>query len=245
MSHFPFLLRACAAGLLVLAATPVAADSYAERLRAFQAEQAASPSKFTAEDRATMARAGADLARALPDPGIKVGEIAPDFALPDAHGNTVRLADLLKNGPVVLVFYRGAWCPYCNLQLKAFRDALPQFKAAGAQLVAVTPQKPDRSLEQFKTEPPGFPVLSDLTSDTMKAYKLYFEVDAELAAVYRKNSLDLEAFNGEGRNVLPVAATFVIDQAGVVRAMQADTDYTKRMEPAEALAQLGELAPSR
>jgi peroxiredoxin len=114
-------------------------------------------------------------------------------------------------------------------------------KAAGAQLVAVTPQKPDRSLEQFKTDPPGFPVLSDLSSDVMKAYKLYFEVDPELAAVYRKNGLDLEAFNGEGR-VLPVAATFVFDPTGVVRAMQADTDYTKRMEPADALAAVRALA---
>lgn len=217
------------------------AGSYADALREFQSRQAAAPSKFSEADRATMKRAEEALARKLPAPGLPVGERAPDFTLPDANGQMVRLDAQLRQGPVVLVFYRGAWCPYCNMQLKAFRDALPELHARGAQLIAITPQKPDRSREQFKADPPGFSVLSDLSSETMKAYRLYFEVDPALVAVYRKVGLDLAAFNGEGREVLPVAATFVIDRAGVVRAMRADTDYRKRMEPSEVLDALDAL----
>jgi len=228
-----------AALLLSLAAPLHAAQpgDYQGALQEYQARTAAKPG-FSADEQAVMALAKAALAKTLPDPGIKVGERAPDFTLPNAFGQPVNLYDELEKGPVVLVFYRGAWCPFCNMHLHALRESLPRFQALGAQLIAVTPQTPDKSLEQFKAAPRGFDVLSDLDSTAMRAYRLLFEVDPDLAAVYRKHGLDLIEYNGPGRNVLPAPGTFVIDRDGIVRAMQADTDYTKRMEPADILRAL-------
>lgn len=232
------LLLSLAAPLGAAAAQP---GDYRSALQEHQARSADKPG-FTADERAVMARAREALAKALPDPGIQAGERAPDFTLPNAFGQQVSLHDELKKGPVVLVFYRGAWCPFCNLHLRALRESLPQFQALGAQLIAVTPQTPDKSLEQFKAAPREFEVLSDLDSDVMRAYRLYFEVDPDLAEVYRKHGLDLIEYNGPGRNVLPAPGTFVIDRNGIVRAMQADTDYTKRMEPADIIRALEMLA---
>ncbi len=130
---------------------PVA--SYQADLEAFQAERAAAGGPgFSAADRALMQQAGADLARAMPAPGLRIGELAPDFTLPNAKGEPVRLSERLTRGPVVLSFYRGAWCPYCNLQLRGLQQSLPAFKRLGAQLIAVTPQQPDRSLAQVEAD---------------------------------------------------------------------------------------------
>lgn len=211
-------------------------DSLRERIEVYQSHQ--DPDRLSAADRATMEKAQQELARRLPDPGLDVGERAPDFSIPNAFGKQVRLYRLLEQGPVVLTFYRGAWCPYCNLELKALRDALPEIKEQGALLVAVTPQQPDKSLKQITEDGYPFEILSDLDDTVMKAYNLYFEVSDELDAIYRKMGLNLEDFNGQGRRGLPVPGTFVIDQEGIVQAAFADVDYTKRMEPAEVVSVL-------
>ena len=180
----------------------------------------------------------------MPNPGLKVGDKAPDFSLPDAFEKQVRFADLLSEGPVVLTFYRGAWCPFCNLQLRGLQQTLPYIEQQGARLVAVTPQKPDKSREQVEKDGYPFEILSDLDDRVMKAYRLYFEVPPDLSEVYKRRlSLDLAEYNGEGRYVLPVPGTFVIDRDGVVRAAFADVDYRKRVEPAEILAALKSLGP--
>ncbi len=201
-----------------------------ERISAFEAQrQGAGPD---ARSRAIMEKAARDLAAAMPDPGLEVGSRAPDFSLPDAHGKRIRLADLLAEGPVIVTFYRGAWCPYCSLQLKALRESLPHLETYGAQLVAISPQTPDRSRAQVEKDDYPFHVLSDLDDSVMKAYNLYFELPEEVLALYKGNfDLDIEAYNGEGRHGLPVPGTFVLDQQGIVRAAFADTDYKKRMEP--------------
>lgn len=178
-----------------------------------------------------MKKADQSLANSLPDPGIKVGEKAPEFALKNAFGEEISLKEELKKGPVILVFYRGAWCPFCNMHLHVLQESLPQFEKYGAQLITITPQTPDKSAEQIGKDGYPFEVLSDLDSQVMKDYKLYFEIPDELVAVYKHVGLDIEAYNGKGRNVLPVPGSFVIDQSGIVRAMQARTDYKLRMEP--------------
>jgi len=142
----------------------------------------------------------------------------------------------------VLTFYHGAWCPYCNLQLRALQQSLPEIEARGAQLVAVTPQLPDKSREQVEDDGSAFEVLSDLDDRVMQAYDLYFEVPADLDAVYRERlGLDLAEYNGPDRRVLPVPATFVIDGDGVIRAAFADVDYRQRMEPAAIIAALDQV----
>jgi len=218
--------------------------SYEEARQNFEArrEQESKGPKLSPEDRLIMQQTGEELAARMPDPGLKVGDKAPDFNLPNAFGESVSLYEQLKQGPVVLVFYRGAWCPYCNLQLRTLQQALPAFEREGAQLITVTPQKPDKSLEQVKEDDYPFEILSDLDSAVMKVYNLYFEVPIELADVYRRNfGLDLADYNGDGRYVLPVPATYIIDRDGVIQAAAADVDYKERMEPAAIVETLQRL----
>jgi peroxiredoxin len=215
--------------------------SYADALATYEAGQ--KPGMLSEQDLAVMQRSTDELAEQMPDPGLKVGERAPDFTLPNAFGKPVSLSAQLARGPVVLSFYRGAWCPYCNLELKALHGALPHFERLGATLIAVTPQQPDKSLEQVKKDNYPFEILSDLDSTVMRDYRLYFTVPDELSNLYRDRfGLDLAVYNGPGRYELPVPGTFVIDTSGIVRAAFADTDYKRRMEPADIIAALQALA---
>jgi peroxiredoxin len=222
----------------------VPTQSYKEALADFTAASKKSKNSMAASDKAIMKRAKAALFASMPSPGIKIGEKAPNFVLNNAFGQSVSLHDELKKGPVVLVFYRGSWCPYCNLHLHVLQKNLPEFKKYGAQLITVTPQKPDRSAEQIKKDGYLFEVLSDLDSQVMKDYKLYFELGDELLTLYDKFNIDLEGYNGKGRNVLPIPGGFVIDQSGVVRAMQAQTDYKSRIEPAAIIEALKSIKAS-
>ena len=195
--------------------------------------------KLSESDMAVMKTAADDLAKAFPNPGLPLGSIAPDFTLKNAHGKTVSLSSYLKKGPVIVVFYRGAWCPYCNIHLHALLESEPTFKKYGASLLAVTPQTPDKSLGQVKKDKFPFEILSDLNYDVAKAYNLYFEITPELHAFYKsKFGLDIEAFNGKGRLGLPVPATFVLNQGGKIVALHAELDYKTRMEPADIVAAL-------
>ena len=215
--------------------------SYAQALDEFQSARYKNPNTplLSEADRLIMDQAAAELAVDMPKPGLKFGDKAPDFILPNAFGNPVRLSDELKKGPVVLSFYRGAWCPYCNLELRALHAALPHFKRYGAQLIAISPQIPGKSLAQIKKDGYPFEILSDLDSSVIKAYRLYFEVPEKISNVYRRNfGLDLAEYNGMARYVLPVPGTYVIDADSVVRAAYADTDYRKRMEPSDIIAAL-------
>ena len=204
---------------------------YKQSVEQYMEKSKKEKSSYPASDMAVMEKASKDLASSMPAPGIRVGEKAPDFVLNNALGKAVSLKDKLKQGPVVLVFYRGAWCPFCNMHLHVLQGNLPEFKKYGAQLITITPQTPDKSVEQFKEKGYPFEVLSDLDSQVMKDYRLYFELPADLVEVYKNHGLDIETFNGKGRNVLPVPGSFVIDTNGIVRAMFADTDHKKRMEP--------------
>lgn len=206
--------------------------SYAQAVEDFESSQPAA--KPSAEVTGIMKKSADDLAKAMPDPGLKVGQQAPGFSLPNARGKSISLSEELKKGPVILTFYRGAWCPYCNMQLHGLNKSLPHFRRFGAQLIAVTPQTPDKSLAQFKKDNFPFEVLSDLDSAVIKSYKLYFQVPKELSDLYINTfSLDIAAYNGKGRYELPVPGTYVIDRKGVIRAAFADTDYKERMEPAD------------
>jgi peroxiredoxin len=235
--YFSLLLLLAPAGI----AAAVELPSYQQSLDQYTKKAAHEKSPFSSSDMAVMEKAGKDLASSMPDPGIKVGEKAPDFVLNNALGKAVNLKDELQQGPVVLVFYRGAWCPFCNMHLHVLQQSLPEFKQYGAQLITITPQTPDKSIEQFKQKGYPFEVLSDLDNKVMKDYRLYFELPDDLVAVYKKHGLDIEAFNGEDRNVLPVPGSFVIDTGGVVRAMHADTDYKQRMEPSAIIEALKEI----
>jgi peroxiredoxin len=172
-------------------------------------------------------------------PGLAVGDTAPGFTLPSAAGNQVVLADLLAEGPVVVTFYRGEWCPYCNLQLRALQQSLPAITAAGATLVAISPQAPDQAMTMTEKHELAYPVLSDLDQSVSESYKVRFDVTGEL------EDLQVNVFqndpavqNADGRRSLPVPSTFVIDRTGVVRFAAVDADWRVRVEPADVIAAL-------
>jgi peroxiredoxin len=208
-------------------------------LRAFyEARQQQIP----AEIREIMRRAGQELADSgQADRALTVGTRAPRFALPTATGRTLSLDDLLAEGPVVLTFYRGAWCPYCNIALRALQQHHDAIAARGARLVAVSPQTPDESLSLTEKHALAFDVLSDLGSDTAKQYGLAFDLPDDLAAVYDKLGFDLQRVNAGHPRTLPLPATYVIDRDGTVRWAFVDTDYTRRAEPADIVAALDAL----
>jgi peroxiredoxin len=178
--------------------------------------------------------------------GLRVGEEAPDFDLPDATGKQVRLHDLLDHGPVVLSFQRGEWCPYCNLELHTWQGLLGEVTAAGAQLVAVSPQRPTNALSLSEKHELAFPVLSDVDQTAICGYRLRYELPAALKDVYANAfGVDLSVENADGNWTLTVPATFVVDQQRRIRFAYANTDWRVRAEPADVLAALRDAADSR
>jgi peroxiredoxin len=172
-------------------------------------------------------------------PGPAVGDVAPGFGLKDAVGNQVELADLLTEGPVVVTFYRGEWCPYCNLQLRALQEALPEITATGAALVAISPQAQDQGLTMTEKHELAFPVLGDVEQTVSEAYKVRFDVTGEL------EDLQVNVFqndpaqqNANGRRSLPVPSTFIIDRDGTVKFAYVEADWRVRVEPADVVAAL-------
>ncbi|MDF1825038.1 MAG: peroxiredoxin-like family protein [Verrucomicrobiales bacterium] len=170
---------------------------------------------------------------------IQEGEIAPDFTLPNASGTEITLSEKLKEGPVVLVWYRGGWCPYCNLQLAAYQKILPQIEELGAQMIAISPEVPDKSLTTTEKNGLRFEVLSDANLVVSKEYGLVFELTPEVEKYYSE-FFDMKEFNGAdaATNELPLAATYVIKPDGTVTWAFLDADYTKRAEPRDILAAL-------
>lgn len=185
---------------------------------------------------AMMEAATADLrASGVEARAVQVGASAPDVTLPDAMNRPVRLSDLWRRGPVVLIFYRGGWCPYCNLELRAWNEHLPSLKHLGAQLVAVSPQTPDNSLSTSQKNELAYPVLSDSELLATEAFGVGFELPPQLIDLYGRVGHDLPVLNGNGRWVLPVPATYVIDREGNVVFAHIEADYRERAEPALVL----------
>lgn len=173
---------------------------------------------------------------------LKVGDKAPNFKLPNAQGGKLELKDLLENNKAVVVsFYRGGWCIYCNLELNMLQGYLPEFRKAGAELVAVSPEQPDKTALTMSKHHLQFPVLSDKNNRTARKYHLVFKLAKELRPIYEKFGVDLREYNGNSKYELPVPATFVIDKSRTIRYVFADVDYTKRAEPAEILKVLKSL----
>lgn len=172
---------------------------------------------------------------------LGVGQRAPDFALPDIDGGTVRLSALLSNGPVVLTFYRGKWCPYCNTSLQGFQAELGEILDAGGYLVAVSPQAEIGSQEMAETNALSFPVLSDAGNRVSREYGLVYQVDASTQAQYEAVGIDLAEVNGVPAWELPVPATYVIARDGTVRAAFVEADYTQRADPRDVIAALRKL----
>jgi peroxiredoxin len=171
----------------------------------------------------------------------KVGDRAADFTLPNQLGRQVSLSEELQQGPVVLIFYRGEWCPYCNTMLRTYGLRAGDFSGRGARLVAVSPQTPDNSLTMAEKHSLEFPVLSDEGGAVIGTYGLKYDVEGQARELLTAVGNDVSKFNGEGGWILPAPAVFVIDREGVIRFARVNGDYTQRVEPDEALAALDSL----
>ncbi|MFD2541665.1 peroxiredoxin-like family protein [Lacinutrix gracilariae] len=170
---------------------------------------------------------------------IKVKEKAPDFELPNADGKSISLHSLLVKGPVVVAFYRGSWCPYCNLQLRALQAKLKDIHALGATLVAISPEVPDGSMTKNEISKMEFVVLSDQDAKVATQYGVSWEVPEFLMEHMRVDrNLDLETINNGNKNILPIPATFVLGTDGVVKWSYVNVDYRTRSEPDEVIQAL-------
>lgn len=205
--------------------------------RAAQGRAEHNPERSTVYATAAAALAESDIL----DKALREGDQAPLFALPDAFGETVALADVLARGPAVVSFYRGSWCPFCNLELRALQRELAAADASGVTLVAISPNTPDVTRDLVDGARLTFPVLSDQDNLVAKQFNLVYRMIPEHIEYYRDHGRHIAALNGSDAWELPVPATYVIDRTGVIRYAFVDLDHRVRAEPSEVVAMAAEL----
>ncbi len=159
------------------------------------------------------------------------GDRVPNLSLPNALGEMVSINEALDEGPVVILFYMGEWCPYCNISLRAYQRALPEIEAAGANLFAISPEKPDNSLSLIEKNDLGYKVLTDRNSRVAKKFGIAYRVDEALSAI--SDEIDLKEKNDSHKLELPLTAIYVIDQDRIIQYAFVNVDYRKRAEPFE------------
>lgn len=170
---------------------------------------------------------------------VKLGDKAPDFQLPNATKKIVRRDALLEKGKIVLVFYRGNWCPYCNLQLSIYQKLVDEFKASGATLVAISPQTPDQSLSMQEKHNLAFEVLSDIGNKVARQYTTIFKFGEEPLTTMAELGYDFSSFYGDDSKEIPIPAVFVINEKGIITFAKSEGgDYRNRVEPEEILKAL-------
>lgn len=172
------------------------------------------------------------------------GDKAPDFTLPNQEGKKVHLYELLKKGPVVLQWYRGGWCPYCNIQLRALNEALDEIKSAGGTLVAISPQLPDQSVLVATKNTLRFDVLSDVQNKVAKKYNLVVPMKEKVGDILKQH-IDFKKYHGDDSMELPFPASYVIDQEGNIQFAFIDPDYKLRAEPQDIIDALKAIAQKK
>lgn len=173
--------------------------------------------------------------------GLNTGDIATDFTLPNAKGVETQLSKLLEDGPIVLNFYRGGWCPFCNLEFKSLHDILPQIKALGANLIGVSPELPDNSLDTIEKHQLQFEVLTDVGNTIARQYGIVMDVPESMRPVYLQWGIDLPTTNGDDTWELPIPATYIIGSDGKIISAYLNKNYTERMEPSDIIKALESL----
>ncbi|MFI1917088.1 peroxiredoxin-like family protein [Nocardia sp. NPDC020380] len=175
----------------------------------------------------------------VPADAVRAGQRLEPFTLDDATGKPVSLDELVATGPAVIVFYRGGWCPYCNIALRTYQqELLPQLDAFGARLVAISPQSPDESLSTAEKAALEFTVLSDPGSRVAERLGITFQQADDVLAAQRALGLDLSQVNAEGSTRLPRPTVLIVDPDRTVRFADIQPDYTARTEVPEIIAAL-------
>lgn len=191
------------------------------------------------ETRATVEQAmGVIMASDFGANALGVGDQAASFSLPNARGSETSLSDLLQQGPVVISFYRGGWCPYCNLEFKALHDVLPQIRELGATLVGISPELPDNSISTVEKHQLEFEVLSDVGNKVAREYGVVMHVPQTMRPLYLEWGLDVPAVNGDDSWEMPIPADYVISSDGVITLAYVNRNYTERMEPSDIITAL-------
>ena len=173
--------------------------------------------------------------------GLQVGDQLASFELPNQLGQTISLDELQGDSNIVISFYRGGWCPYCNIELCVLQQALPGFKSHGARLIAISPQLPDESMSTAEKNELSFPVLSDAGNKVAREFGLVFTLSEQLRPLYESFNIDLPATNGDKSFELPIPATFIIDSDGVVKGAFVNADYKQRMDLSDIINVLKEI----
>ena len=174
---------------------------------------------------------------------LRIGTQAPDVTLPDASDKPVRLSDVWRRGPLVVVFYRGGWCTYCNLQLREWRQYTDALARLDASLLAISPQLPEHSMRTAQDNGLGFTVLSDCALDAANGFGLAYTLHPDVVDYYGSVGTDIPVLNGNGLWVLPVPATYVIDHTGAIRFASIEEDVRERTQPREVIAAIEALRP--
>lgn len=194
---------------------------------------------------AALVQSDIDALQSLAASARKAGDVFPALALQRGDGQVVDLGAVTAQGAAIITFYRGGWCPYCNLELRAFQKLLPDIQALGATLVAVSPETPDNTIATAEKNGVAFTVLSDARGALAQALGIQFELAPEIKALYQKFGHDLAARNDDPRWALPMPATYVVEQGGRIAAAFVDPDYRRRMEPTAALDALRAVTAAR
>jgi len=195
--------------------------------------------KVPADILVTMDQCTQDLKQSdIEDRALRTGDGMPDFDLPNQHGERRRLSDYLAESPVVLNVYRGGWCPYCNMEMRALHDVLPEIVARGARLVGISPETPDKAMSTAERNELAIDILSDAGNRVAEQMGLVFELPQALRSIYAKLGIDIPAYNGDDSFKLPVPATYIVGQNGKIVYDFVNADYTKRLEPSEIVAKL-------
>ncbi|RFU80737.1 thioredoxin-like fold [Trichoderma arundinaceum] len=166
---------------------------------------------------------------------IQAGATLPSFKLPNALGQEVTSESLLAKGPVLITFYRGEWCPFCNLALRSLQQHLDKFHAKGVTIVAISPELPNTSLSTTEKNELKFEVLSDVGNKFARQLGIVWDQPKSVQAVFDAFSVDLKTRNGDDSLAVPVPTTLLVDTKGVVRNIHTDPDYMQRLEPTTAL----------
>lgn len=196
--------------------------------------KAAMKEKVPDEVRAIMAQCTIEIkGSGIEHHALKTGDLMPDFELANQRNELRRLSDYLIDTPVVLNIYRGGWCPYCNMEMKALHGVQNKIESYGARLVGMAPETPDRALSTAERAGIAIDILSDTGNRVAEQMGLVFELPQALRPIYEKFGIDIPAFNGDGSFKLPVPATYIIGQDGVIIYDFVNADYTQRLEPAE------------
>lgn len=193
--------------------------------------------KLAAPILATMNAATTDLiATGIQKNALKTGDKIPVFSLPNQNDFVSSIADRLQGSMLVLTFYRGGWCPYCNLELNAFQKMVPEFESAGAKLIAISPEVPNHSLRTKERHEMSFDILYDKDNKVAKEFGLVFTLPQDILSIYDKFGIDVVGHYGNETFEVPMPATYVVNQSGEIVYHFVDADYTKRSEPADVLA---------